>query len=83
MRNRAAENARRKEERRLASHDGERVQGRRQTVAAWATRFDAFSTDEVMEAHGMTRDNAAQTLSRLVRDGWLVRLGGGEYRSMW
>ncbi len=63
-----------------AIYDPSRRQGRRATVAAWIQRQgEPVTVDEVMEAHGVSRVNAAQILSRLVRDGLLKRVRGATY----
>ncbi len=56
------------------------VRGRLERIAAWARRWDEFTTDDVADAHRMTRDNASQALSRMARRGLVVRVAWGVYR---
>ncbi len=58
-----------------------RVMNRAALVLAWARRQDEFRTDDVRHAHGMTPDNAAQVLRRLMLGGHLVRVKFGFYRA--
>lgn len=57
----------------------ERDHRRRARVLA-AFRSETLTMEQVRERFGLSRANAAQVLSRLVKDGELERVALGEYR---
>ncbi len=53
--------------------------GRMRLAAVIRTSGDIISTDNAIEALGVTRTEAAKLLSRWVAQGWLRRVGSGAY----
>ncbi len=56
------------------------VTHRTEFILAWAATAGEFTWPELQAAHGMSQTNAQQHLSRMTREGLLVRVSVGVYR---